>query len=368
MPSSQTAPQGACYKFTVESADQAAAVIRGRLGPNARVLSVRTVEASGLRRLWASPRLEVIARADADLPEGESPAEPQPQASDPRIESFPPAATAKVPSLPALLRRAGVSEIGLARLQSDPGWGEIQDLPLHRALVEAGARLNVMRARGESKHPIGRAAFLSTSGAGRTTAMCKWLGLEVFRNQRMGSVVSVEFDKPNPTGVLPMFCEAMGVPFVRSPGRAVPELTGEFAFFDMPAISLRDPSENDPIAEFLEREGIRHRILVLNAAYDPGILRSAFGAGRALGATHLVFTHMDEVQQWGRVWEYVCDGALEPLFLATGPALTGDCVEDVRGTVIRRTLASPGSAPDQGFAEDEAARAGASAGHRSARA
>jgi len=198
--------------------------------------------------------------------------------------------------------------------------------------------------------------------------MCKWLGIEVFRNQRTGSVVSVEFDKPNSTGVLPMFCEAMGVPFLRSPGREVTDLSGEFAFFDMPAISLRDPEENDQIAEFLNREGIRHRILVLNAAYDQGILRSAFGAGRALGATHLVFTHLDEVQQWGRVWEYVCDGALEPLFLATGPALTGECVEDVWGTVIRRTLASSGSDSEEGGALDEAARADAPASTRSARA
>jgi flagellar biosynthesis protein FlhF len=360
MASSRPSPQGACYKFTVESADQAAAVIRERLGPNARVLSVRTVEATGLSRLWASPRLEVIARADEDAPEPQSA-----PGSDPRVESFPHAAAAKAPSLPALLRRAGVSEIGLARLQSDPGWGEIQDLPLHRALVEAGVRLNLRRGRGVSKHPVGRAAFLSTSGAGRTTAMCKWLGLEVFRNRRTGSVVSVEFDKPNATGVLPMFCEAMGVPFVRSPGWVVPELTGEFAFFDMPAMSLRDQSDNDPIAEFLNREGIRHRILVLNAAYDPAILRSAFGAGRALGATHLVFTHMDEVPQWGRVWEYVGDGALEPLFLSTGPALTGECIEDVWGTVIRRTLASSGSARDDATVEEESARAEVSDGHRS---
>ena len=56
MPDSLPTPvAGACYKFTVKSAEQAAALIRERLGPSARVLSVRTVEASGLSRLWASP-------------------------------------------------------------------------------------------------------------------------------------------------------------------------------------------------------------------------------------------------------------------------------------------------------------------------
>src|SRR5687768_910489 len=53
-----------CYKFTVANAHEAASVIRERLGEHARVLSVRTVEPSGLRGLWASPKLEVIASVD----------------------------------------------------------------------------------------------------------------------------------------------------------------------------------------------------------------------------------------------------------------------------------------------------------------
>ena len=31
-------------------------------------------------------------------------------------------------------------------------------------------------------------------------------------------------------------------------------------------------------------------------------------------------------------------GTLQPLFLATGPSLTGDCEEDVSGTILHRTL------------------------------
>ena len=53
---------GTCYKFTVRSAAEAATLIRERLGEHARVLSVRTVPASGIRRLWAAPQLEIIAR------------------------------------------------------------------------------------------------------------------------------------------------------------------------------------------------------------------------------------------------------------------------------------------------------------------
>ena len=52
---------GTCYKFIVATANEAASVIRDRLGENARVLSVRTIEPTGLRSLWGSPKIEVLA-------------------------------------------------------------------------------------------------------------------------------------------------------------------------------------------------------------------------------------------------------------------------------------------------------------------
>jgi flagellar biosynthesis protein FlhF len=339
------AAQGTCYKFRVKSADEAASIIRDRLGPRARVLSVRTVEASGLSRLWSSPSLEVVARVEAD----EERSDPQPaarQATETNEESFPKAEQMAAPTLPSLLRRAGVSDIAIGRLQSDPSWPEMLALPLHRALVEVGLRLKMQADVRSGGRALNRAAFLSTPGSGRTTALCKWLGVEVFKNGRSGRVVVAEFDRPNPVGSLPMFCEALGVPFGRFPAYSRPAGESGFVYFDMPAISLSDSAENAQIGDFLARERIDQRVLVLNLAYDHATLRAAYAAGRTLGATHVVFTHLDEVLQWGRIWEYLCDGGLEPLFLSTGPSLTGDCNEDVLGAVVRRTLASIGSASD----------------------
>jgi flagellar biosynthesis protein FlhF len=51
-----------------------------------------------------------------------------------------------------------------------------------------------------------------------------------------------------------------------------------------------------------------------------------------------VFTHLDEVTQWGRLWDYLLDGDLEPLFLATGPSLTSDMETDAADAVARRTM------------------------------
>jgi flagellar biosynthesis protein FlhF len=348
-----TAPAapGTCFKFTVASAEEAATLIRERLGPDARVLSVRSVEAAGLKKLWAAPRLEVVAQVGepepAAGPEPEPPAPTQPAAAaaaaEPKVARLRrPAPTGN--DLPTLLRRSGLSEVALGRLQQAPFWSGLAALPLHRAFMEIGREVQAEAEARWARAPLTRAAFIGTPGVGRTTALCKWLGREVFRRARVGHVVTAEFETPHSPGVLPVFCEALGVPVARHPASTEPASPGGFVYLDLPGLSLRDLGANRPMRALLDEEGIRERVLVLNAAYDHAALRAAYAAGRELGATHLVFTHLDEVPQWGRLWDYLLDGALEPLFLATGPSLTGDCEDDVFETLVRRTLI--GAAPE----------------------
>lgn len=355
-PPAATPIPGATYKFTVKSASEAAAIIRDRLGPEARVLSVRTVPAGGLRRLWSAPRIEVVAQTPAA-------AEEEIEAAAPAIPAFAPPAAPVRPRAPlaSLLRRSGLSEMALARLQMAPFWADLASAPLHRALVEAGRRLQSEAERRWQRAPLSRVAFLGSPGSGRTTALCKWLGAEVFRRGRRGHVVTVEFDRPNSSAPLPLFCEALGVPAFRYPAATSPAAPGDFVAFDLPSLSVSRPEANVALADFLAREGITQRVLVVNAAYDHAALRAVYAAGRQLGATHLVFTHLDEVAQWGGLWDYLFDSALEPLFLANGPSLTGDCEEDVFGAVIRRTLAAgPAPADDEGEPSAAPARAAAS--------
>jgi flagellar biosynthesis protein FlhF len=340
------------YKFTVKSAAEAVTLIREKLGPTARVLSVRSVDVGGLRKLFVGPRLEVIAQIDAMPPP--APASADAAASWPALD-----AVSQEPALPpvspdlsdlarrmlpptlglaGLLRRSGLTETALARLQSGSNWAELNLLPLHRALAETSRLLRANASPRQPRPPLSRAAFIGAPGVGRTTALCKWLSIEVFRRARFGHVVSVEFDRPNPLGPLPVFSEALGVPLAHFPCETRPAVPGGFVYFDLPALSPRAPADNAALAEFLDREQIQERVLVLNAAYDRAAMRDAYTAGRDLGATHLVFTHLDEVPQWGKLWDYLFDENLEPLFLSTGPSLTGDCEEDVPAALTRRTL------------------------------
>jgi flagellar biosynthesis protein FlhF len=335
------------YKFTVKSIEQAVALIREKLGPSARVLSVRAVVPTGLKKLFSSPKLEVIAQCDA--PSAESLAASRtPLLAVSSALALPtdsaPAARSRLAPFPSslglagLLRRSGITETALTRLQAGVNWAELSTLPLHRALAETSRLLRSHAEARPSRAPLSRAAFLGAPGVGRTTALCKWLAQEVFRRARLGHVVSVEFDRPNPLGPLPVFAEAMGVPLAHFPCGTEAAVPNGFVYFDLPGLSPCRPADNAPLAAFLDRERINERVLVLNAAYDRASLRDAYSAGRDLGATHLVFTHLDEVPQWGKLWDYLFDESIEPLFLGTGPSLTGDCEEDVPGAIVRRTL------------------------------
>jgi flagellar biosynthesis protein FlhF len=296
--------------------------------------------------LFGAPKLEVIAQID---PPASARSSLSAESAEPALPASMTGSTPSMPSrlsppppppagLAGLLRRSGLTETALARLQSGAKWSELNTLPLHRALVETSRLLCESAGARATRPSISRAAFLGAPGVGRTTALCKWLSVEVFRRARFGHVVTVEFDRPNPLGPLPVFSEALGVPLAHFPCETKPAVPGGFVYFDLPGISIRRPTENAPIAEFLEREQITERVLVLNAAYDRASLRDAYSAGRDLGATHLVFTHLDEVPQWGKLWDYLFDENLEPLFLSTGPSLTGDCEEDAAAAIARRTL------------------------------
>jgi flagellar biosynthesis protein FlhF len=348
MQSSGPNPAPGVYKFTVKSVDEAVALIHEKLGATARVISVRSVEATGLKKFLRAPRLEVVAQVDAPATvaakpplslvshEAAIPADGTAEAKDERQADR--RAPLSALGLTGLLRRSGISEAALNRLQSGANWNELNTLPLHRALAETSRLLRAQVDVRSARAPLSRAAFLGGPGVGRTTALCKWISQEVFRRARIGHVISVEFDRANPLGPLPVFAEALGVPLAHFPCGTQPAVTGGFVYFDLPGISHRRPADNAPLHAFLEREKITERVLVLNAAYDRASLRDGYAAGRDLGATHLVFTHLDEVPQWGKLWDYLFDEALEPLFLSTGASLTGDCEEDVPGAIVRRTL------------------------------
>jgi len=328
-----TSPTPGTYRFVVGSAAEAVATIQARLGPTARVVSVQAQPRPGLGRWLRAPRFVVVA----ELPPPPEPARLEPTAP---TEPVAPESTAGENRLAATLRRAGFSDRLLGRLEALPGWREATEQPLSQALAGMGREIHSSAGTRPVRPLPARAAFFGAPGAGSTTALCKWLSREVFTRAATGQVWQVQFDRPNPAPALGVFCEALGVPLEHYvPGLSVAERG--FLLVDLPGLPPAGSPAITTVARFLDREKIAGRVLVLNAAYAAENLRAANARGRELGATHLVLTHLDEVNQWGRLWEFLLEGDLSPLFLGSGPALTGEIETEVIGAVLRRTL--PGS-------------------------
>jgi flagellar biosynthesis GTPase FlhF len=66
--SAPKSPAPGTYRFIVRSVNEALAVLKSQLGPEARVLSVRPVRQGFLKRIFGGAKLEVIAELAAPEP------------------------------------------------------------------------------------------------------------------------------------------------------------------------------------------------------------------------------------------------------------------------------------------------------------
>ena len=317
-------------------------MLRERIGENARVVSVRQIEGTGLARFLRAPKLEVIAEVAPPAPVA------APHLSVAEVTGTftadAPLTPEQVPSsaLARLLRAGGVSSQVLGRLQSDPEWRTIEAMPSGRALTRIGISLR-KQFHGIQRRPLGdRVAFLGSPGAGTTTALCKWVAAEVFVRQRRGVVLKLDLDRANPGDALAVFCEALGVRFARS----IPDVPtldpGQFLFVDVPGVL---PGGTDNIAEVnaaLAPLFTTSRVIVIHAAYDAALIKRAYHFAERVGCTHAAFTHLDELTHCGKLWEFLLAPSLTPLFLGTGPNIAGDIEENIFDAVLARTFPEAG--------------------------
>jgi flagellar biosynthesis protein FlhF len=331
------------------------------------VISVRQLPGQGLSGLFGRPRLEVIAQVGGEVegetksagawsdafaqaeragggvaaPESMGSEESQAMEGAAEPESRGVRETEGVAvDLSDVLRRAGFSETLRSRLQLELEEPGTRRGPLHRQIAAVGSRLRSLADAQAGRGVTDRVAFVGTAGAGRTTALLKWMARQAEVGRSLGRVVHVAADGSVPdalragaaragVGVEAVDLSAGGV----AAGRADDRMVAEF-----PALSLTDPVARRAQRRQLDAAGLSTRVLVLNALHDGATLRRVAAAGRDLGVTHVAFTHLDELAEWGRLWELLVEGEFSPLFLSTGPSPTGQREDDVVAAVLRRTV------------------------------
>lgn len=370
---------GQKYKFIVKSAEEAASIIREKLGETAQVISVRQVEGEGLARFLKSPKLEIIAQIPVEPPQTQprteedpngqsqeaselddeappaesplrrkvtrskktrSPQEPRREDADYVPESLVRAMFKNLPSgrLWTILSKAGIPGEFLAQFGERPETRHLNEQPLQTAISHF-AMLMRDRAPSRSLALSNRVAFFGSPGSGSTTALCKQLASDIFLHGQSASVMKLEADEPNSSEGLAMFCEALGVQLLRTRGELKKLSDDTNLYFDIPGMVLTGKNIRY-LQKTFDDLGIESRVLVVNAAYERQLIQEAYTRAGALGATHVVFTHVDEIPRCGKLWEFVLDDGLVPLFASTGQNIAADFDRHIIDLLVRRTLSA----------------------------
>ena len=353
--SSKISPQsqGKSYRFIVKSASEAVRVIRERLGERAIVASIKQVKGRGFFRAFAAPRLEIIATVPPTLPEAENGTSdagkpfvvPPPisvryesHSEQGKQEMGPFGQVGSGKSLYAFLNKSGFDSSLLTDLQQFPEWSTWEQLPIGRVLGELSKTLIELFRDLPSRPLTSKIAFVGSPGSGKTTALCKHLAQEVFVRGKSVEVLKLEGDSPNPDGALNAFCDVLGTTLWREPYDHGQSQSAESLYLDLPGLFMGDLAAWKAMGARLDDYGVTSRVLVVNAAYEMGLIKDIYRNAQALCATHIVFSHMDEVMQSTKLWPLVLRGGLAPLFLSYGDSITGSYSEDFLSSLIAKTF------------------------------
>lgn len=119
----------------------------------------------------------------------------------------------------------------------------------------------------------------------------------------------------------------------------LPQLEPDITLYiDFPGISAEQPKEVSEMARHLAAVPATSRVLVVNSAYETALIRQAFRMGSNLEATHVVFTHLDELSLWGKLWEFILGPQSTPLFLSSGQNIAGDFTEAIFDSLLDRSF------------------------------
>ncbi len=352
---------GKKVKIIVRSADEAVRLIKEKLGSKAKVLSVKQVEGEGLARFLKAPRLEVIAvlddaasEASKDFKDSKSfpvvdnqedkefltphfSLRTRPQEKEGSLKKSIDSHLLQNGKLKLILSRLGLDEGLLNDLSFDENWEKWESMPLSKSIHLLGKSLMDRYNQSPKRDFFGKVALFGTPGSGVTTALCKLLSQAVFLRHESIEVLKFEAEGLNSDEALKVFCEVLGAPVHRDPIDR-PHLNSQARLFiDVPGLPMLSKDWNK-VKRNLDELGVDNRVLVINAAYEADLVYKLFQLGISMEATHVLFTHLDEVDNIFKLWRFFMRARLTPLGLSTGQSITSDFVNDPLPWLLERSF------------------------------
>jgi flagellar biosynthesis protein FlhF len=372
-------PSGKPFSFVADSAAEAVAQIRSKLGPDALVVNVRKLPAEGLARLWQKPRIEVIARLPEGTPaaeeEGASPVLAQLEAlrremgemrrrfepsretesdglnadSGPRFApapamlEFPVRPASDTPtSLGQYLQTIGLSPMSAALVEDRvlTSVPDVAQLPLVNQVEAANQTLESLW-RPAPVATGGLHVLIGPAGSGKTTALCKWLTQVSLIEGRLASLWRLDGVTANQAEHLSVHGEILGVPVERSWPGSLP--VGDIGFIDLPGVDWRDRAALQELRRVVDKIGGARVHLVLNAAYESDTLLAQARAFSVLPVVDTIVTHLDEELRWPKLWNLVLGTNLPISFLGAGQNLPGIFERAASRNLLARPAVRSGS-------------------------
>jgi len=316
--------------FTADNAQDAVRLVQENLGPEAVIMSVRKLPASGFARLLQRPgQIEVTAGVPEAprhvLPQGVEAYVPFGEDADGELPLPPPRAAHRWRSI------AWLESLGLL-----PEFADRLELKLRAAhgpnppampIAEWSAVRDTLatfwRPPPQGEDGTGRPhVFIGPPGSGKTTALCKWLTAAVLRGEHRARVWRLDGETANTSEFLSLHCEMVGVPVERFwDGVAGAE---DLLFVDVPGVECHNPFSLNILRDVLSSLPAPHIHLVLNAAYETGLLFEEFNRFAPLMPEDLIFTHLDEEHRRVKLWNFVLGTNCSLGWLGGGQKIPGE--------------------------------------------
>jgi flagellar biosynthesis protein FlhF len=184
--------------------------------------------------------------------------------------------------------------------------------------------------------------LIGPPGVGKTTLLCKWMTRSVLQDNQVTGVWRLDAGTANTAEFLNVYTEMLGVPLERSwnsqsaravapggMGEAGPEpdcRAADLSLIDLPGIQTADAQAVRNLHTLLDSLPNPRVHLVLNAAYDTGILTEQFRAFARFHPEDLSLCHLDEEQREGKLMDFLKGTKCSLRFLSTGQKIPGDFV------------------------------------------